>query len=267
MCKAFLSALTFSVLLIGCSDSDDARTTYPLTLSAQSLQMDLVPDEAGGSRQYLERKHAVAIDVPEQQIELAFQAVIAACNNDQTLQCTLLDSELTKAKETTASISARLNPSAVEPLIALAATHGTIESHSTHTNDLAKPIIDAEQRLSMLEGYMGDLLRLRQQSRSDVDALIKVTAEIAKTQSELESLKGEQVHLRQRVDFQVVNLHFFSDRTQSLATPIKRALHEFWRDFMSGIAQAITGFAYLVPWLFILVPLAFLFRYLWRKFR
>ena len=267
MCKTLLSALIFSVFLIGCADSNDARTTYPAGQAASGLQMDLVPDNADGNRQYLERKHAVTIDVPEQEIESAFQAVSAACNSDQTLHCTLLDSELTKAEDTTASITVRLDPSGVEVFIARAATHGTIESRSTHANDLAKPVIDAEQRLTMLEGYMSDLLRLRQQSRSDVDGLIKVTSEIAKTHSEIESLKGEHAHLLQRVDFQVVSLHFFSDRSQSFAAPISRAFREFWHDLTSGIAQAITGFAYLVPWLLILIPLAFLFRYLWRRSR
>lgn len=263
MRTALYFALIFGALLGGCADGKDAR--YGLAVS--SVQMDLPPEAADASRQYLEQKHTVTIDVPEKQIDPAFQAVIAACNTDRALQCTLLDSELTKAENTAASISARLIPSGVDSFITLAASHGTIESKSTHTNDLAKPIVDAEQRLKMLKGYMEDLLRLQQQSKGDVDALIKVASEIAESQSQLESLKGEHAHLLQRIDYQIVNLHFFSNRTQSLATPIQRAFRDFGRDLTDGIAQAITGLAYLVPWLLILVPLAFLFRYLWRRFR
>jgi hypothetical protein len=260
MRRVFLPAIALGLSLCGCADG--LGTGY-----AKVALSDSPSEAADGDRQYLERKHALTVDVPESQIEAAFHAVVAACNDDRTLQCTVLDSELTKAESTTASISARLSPIGVEPFIALAAKHGRVESRSTHTNDLAKPIIDAEQRLKMLDAYMADLLRLRQQSRNDVDALIKVTSEIAETQAKIESLKGEHTHLLQRVDFQVVGLHFFSDRTQSFAAPITRALRDFGRDLTSGIAQAITGFAYLVPWLVILVPLAFLFRYLWRRFR
>jgi hypothetical protein len=263
MYRGLQVALVASALLAGCADGTNAQ----YGVADSNLQLDLPPEAADSTRRYLEQKHTVTIDVPEQKIDPAFQAVVAACNTDRKLQCTLLDSELTKAENTAASISARLIPSGVDTFIALAASHGTIESKSTHTNDLAKPIVDAEQRLKMLEGYMQDLLRLQQQSRGDVDALIKVSAEIAETQSQLESLKGEHAHLLQRVDFQIVNLHFFSNRTQSLATPIQRAFRDFGRDLTDGIAQAITGLAYLVPWLLILVPLAFLFRYLWRRFR
>jgi len=254
-----MSALAVCVFLVGCGDGRG----YTPRLTQTALESDSVD----GNRQYLERTHTATIDIPEKQIESAFQAVATACNDDRELQCTLLDSELTKAEDTTASITARLAPSGVEPFIAVAAQHGTVESRSTHTNDLAEPIIDAEQRLTMLEAYMGDLLRLRQQSGGDVDALIKLASEIAETQSKIESLKGEHAHLRQRVDFQVVTLQLFSHRTQSIGSPIARAFREFGRDFTSGIAQAITGFAYLLPWLFILVPLALLFRYLWRRFR
>ena len=259
MCKRLMSALAVGAFLIGCGDGQG--------YAPRSAQAVLESDSVDGNRQYLERRHTVTIDIPEKQIEPAFLAVSTACNDDQELQCTLLDSELTKAQDTTASITARLTPSGVEPFIAVAAKHGTVESRSAHTHDLAEPIIDAEQRLKMLEAYMGDLLRLRQQSSGDVDALIKLASEIAETQSKLESLKGEHAHLHQRVDFQVVTLQLFSHRTQSFGSPIARAFREFGRDFTSGIAQAITGFAYLLPWLFILVPLAFLFRYLWRRFR
>jgi hypothetical protein len=261
MRRLFLVVFTFGIFLVGCADGKDARVSTPL------VRADLPADSAEGGRQFLERLHSITIDVPEKQIETAFEAAVTACNDDRKLQCTLLDSELTKAENTTASIRARLSPTGVEPFIAIAASHGTVESRSTHTNDLAKPIVDAEQRVKMLESYMGDLLRLREQSRTDVDALIKVTSEIAQTQSSIESLKGEHTQLLERVDLQVVTLQLFSNRTQSLATPIARALREFGRDFTSGIAEAITGFAYLIPWLIILVPLAFAFRYLWRRFR
>jgi hypothetical protein len=261
MSKTYLPALAVGVLLVACEDGRETRN------APHFVQTDLAPASPESGRKYLERRHSVTIDVPEKQIEPAFSAAVTACNDDRKLQCTLLDSELTKAEYASASIRARLAPSGVEPFIAVAARHGTIERRSTHTNDLAKPVIDAEQRLKMLETYMGDLLRLRQQSRGDVDALIKVASEIAETQSRIESLKGEHAHLLERVDFQIVHLQIFSNRTQSLSVPITQAFRDFTRDLSSGIGQAITGFAYLVPWLIFLVPLAFLFRYLWRRFR
>ena len=272
MPRVVASALAIAVFLVGCTEkaagpaqlqSNGQANPYGLA----AAQMAQPSESADENRQYLERKHTVTLDVPENQIASAFEAIVAACENDRESHCTLLDSELTKAEYTTASITARIAPTSVEHFIAAAAKHGSVESRLTHTNDLAKPIIDTDQRLKMLETYMADLLRLQQQSKRDVDALIKVTSEIAKTQSEIASLKGEYAQLRQRVDLQIVSLQLYSNRTRSLGAPIARASREFGRDLTSGIAQAITGLAYLIPWLFILLPLAFLFRYLWKRLR
>jgi hypothetical protein len=38
-----------------------------------------------------------------------------------------------------------------------------------------------------------------------------------------------------------------------------------FRDTSGGISQAITAVAYIVPWLFIVVPALYLLRFLWRR--
>jgi hypothetical protein len=48
-----------------------------------------------------------------------------------------------------------------------------------------------------------------------------------------------------------------------------RPVHEAVRDFMGNlsltVSQAITAIAYIVPWLFVVVPGLYLLRLLWRK--
>lgn len=258
--------LAFSLLLpvAGCGQRDYSVAPQ----QAFATKIELPRDMAGpDSQQYLERQHFVTIDVAQDKIESSFNAAVAACNTDKALACVLLDSSLSKGEDSTANVSARVAPAGVEPFIALAAKEGAIESRSTRTNDLQQPISDNATKLSMLEAYMADLLRLRQQLKSDADSLIKVASEIAKTQTEIDALKGEKTQLSQRVDLQLVHFNFYSHRSQSVATPIGRALRDFGANLSGGVAEAITGLAHLLPWLIVLVPLIFLFRFLWRRFR
>ena len=264
MTRPLLLSFAFLLLVGGCGGADNGIAAQQGYAPKMELARDL---EGPASQQYLERQHFVTIDVAQDKIESSFNAAVAACNADEALSCVLLDSSLSKGEDSTAEVSARVAPAGVERFIALAAKEGAIESRSTRTNDLERPITDNAKKLSMLEAYLADLLRLRQQLKSDADSLIKVASEIAKTQTEIDALKGERTQLSQRVELQLVQLNFYSHRSQSVMTPIGRALRDFGANLAGGVAEAITGLAHLLPWLIVLVPLVFLFRFLWRRFR
>lgn len=117
----------------------------------------------------------------------------------------------------------------------------------------------------MLESHLTDLIVLRENANNEVDALIKLTAEIAETQSKIESLRGEHEYLRLRTDLDVIHINYVVETSRSFLSPIGRSISEFLDDLSEGIAQAITGLAYLLPWLIILVPLSLGFRKLWKR--
>ncbi len=212
-------------------------------------------------------EHDVAIELPDDDVGKAHQAVLDACKGNTETPCTVLESTVGHGDISEGSLRMRVGPKAVEPLVALAGTFGEVTRRTTTAEDLAKPIADTGKRLAMLEAYLEDLLRLRQQSRQEVDALIRVAAEIAKTQSELDAAKAEQAQLRQRVDLQILEISFYSEQLGSFGATIGEALKDFGENLGSGIAQAIIGITFLLPWLVILIPLLFLLRRLWRKYR
>lgn len=211
--------------------------------------------------------HELMVELEDDDIGKAHQSVLNACKTNTADPCTVLESTVRHGDISDASLHMRVSPKAVEPLIALASGFGEVTRRTTNAEDLAKPILDTGKRLAMLEAYLEDLTRLRQQSRQDVEALIRVAAEIAKTQSELDAARAEQAQLRQRVDLQILEIRFYSERAGSFGATIGEAMSEFGTNIGSGIAQAVVGFAYLLPWLVILIPLLFLLRRLWRRFR
>lgn len=254
MYKGTIFVISICIVLAGCTSD---RTDQVTQLA--SKQRSQVGEE------YLAYEHSATIDLAGDKLAPTFHSVINACAADTKHSCTVLHSELSSGQYASASMRLRLKPDGVGGIVALAAENGLITQRSTHIEDIATPIIDSERRLSMLEAYLEDLLRLRDESRSDVEALITVMGEIAETQSELETLRGEHAYLRQRVDLDILNLRFITERSLSFWTPITAAFGDFSTNLSAGISEAVIGFAYLLPWLFILVPLAFLIRFLWRK--
>jgi uncharacterized protein DUF4349 len=250
--------LLFMLCLVAACDRAGLSASYAPAAASPGL-------EAG--RGTLAIEHDVAVEVPDDDIEAAHQAVLQACKGDTEGQCTVLESSISHDEYGMGSLRVRIRPAGVEPLITLAATFGEIKQRTTKAEDLAQPILDTDKRLAMLEAYLADLIKLRQQSRQEVDALIRVAAEIAKTQSELDAARAEEAQLRQRVDLQILAINFFSERHQSFWAPIGEAFTDFRMNLGSGIAQAIAGIVFLLPWLIILIPLLFLLRRLWRKYR
>lgn len=155
-------------------------------------------------------EHDVAVELEDDDIAKAHQAVLDACKGNNETPCTVLESTVRHGEVSEAALRMRVGPKAVEPLVALAAGFGEVARRTTTAEDLAKPILETDKRLAMLEAYLEDLLRLRQQSRQEVEALIRVAAEIAKTQSELDAAKTEQAQLRQRVELQILDISFYS---------------------------------------------------------
>jgi hypothetical protein len=234
--------------------------------SSDALQAE-ISERAKNGEEYLAYEHSAAINLNREDIETTFNSVTGSCNSSTEYQCVVLDSEITGGDYVSAVLRLRLSPEFVEPILSLAANKGEINRKSTHAEDLAEPIVDSERQLAMLESYLEELLSLKSQSNQEVDALISLTSEIAKTQSKLEALRGENAYLKQRVKLDILSLSFHAERNQSFLTPIADAVGDFGEELSWGISEAITGFAYLLPWLVILIPLLFLIRYLWRKWR
>lgn len=192
-----LSALIIAAawLVAGCADSLVGHRT-----------MGFVAQEPADASSHLAIEHSVSFDVADDVVEKAHQAILDACASDAEKMCAVLGSTLTHGDYANSEVRMRVRPAGVKPLVDLASTFGEVAQSKTEAEDLAKPILDTNKRVAMLEAYLVDLLRLRQQSRHEVDALIRVASEIAKTQSELDNAKAEQAQLAQRVQLQVLHV-------------------------------------------------------------
>lgn len=136
---------------------------------------------------------------------------------------------------------------------------------SVKAEDLAAPIEDTGRKLAMLEDYRARLEALRGEADGNVDALIKVNKELAAVQGEIEASSGQQAHLLQRVETEVLTVSLSTYGSRSFWSPIAEALSSFGDDLAEGVATAITAAAYLIPWGIVLVVLVWIGRRLLRR--
>ena len=224
------------------------------------------PSEAkpsASANRYLAYEHTLAIEADDDKIAPLFDAVQAACRAAVTESCAVLEAKITKGEYTSASLRFRASAKGVRNLTEVLSAQGEIASRSTTAEDLAGPIEDTAKKLAMLGDYRTKLEALQGRSNADVDALIKLTRELAQVQSEIESLTGSQAQLVQRVETEILNVEISSFRSQSFWGPIGDSASDFGADLSEAIAMFITALAYLIPW----ILLAILAIWAWRKFR
>lgn len=223
--------------------------------------------EKGKGGAYLAYIHAVSIDTAEAQVQPLYERLIAACKAEPADACTLLDSSISGGREVGARLSFRASPAGVQRLIGLAASGGALAERSTRVEDLAGPIVDSNKRLEMLKQYQLKLQELERRAGRDVDALIKVSRELASVQSELEQATGDNARLMLRVNQDVLNVTLGTRLQRSFWAPVRHALGDFSANLSAGLSGAITGFAYGLPWLLAFLLLFPLARKGWRRMR
>ncbi|MEO6281001.1 DUF4349 domain-containing protein [Roseateles sp.] len=249
------------VALAGCSEKSEygmAKNVAPAAATAAGAATD-------SARRTLAYKHSIRIDAQEDKVAAIHEVALAACRAASAEGCTVLESRISTGRFATASLQLRMQPSGIPKLIAALGKQADITDQSTQAEDLARPISDGEKKLAMLTTYRTELEALRKRSGNDVDALIKVTHELAEVQGELEAASGSQAHLLQRVETEILEVAIRSEQNRSFWRPISLAASDFGGSLSQGVATAITGVAYLLPWTFVIGLAVWITRKLWRR--
>ncbi len=244
------------MLLAGCGNAN--RSVHP-------SETRVITE--GKGQDYLAYEHNVDVMAGEAQVRPLYEKVIAACKADTESGCLLLDSSLDSGRYVHARISMRAKPVGIRKMMALVGSEGEITRQGTKVEDLGRPVLDSKKRLEMLKQYQAQLQDLEKRSGTNVDALIKVTKELATVQAELEQATAADALLMQRIDTDLLNVAISAEGRQSFWTPVKRALGNFTDNLSEGVANAITAMAYILPWLIAFVLLFPLGRKGWRRLR
>ena len=247
-------AIFICLYLVGCTKSSNEQYSNVSNLS--------VMRQTGGTFAY---EHSLSVSVPNNDISNSVQAVIELCKEDRNNECTVLSSNYDVSDYSRGDVKIRIKPAGVNPLIQKASSFGKVTNLSTKVEDLAEVISDYDTRLEMLTTYRQKLQELETNASNDIDAMIKVTKELTQVQADIEKLTGESSYQKRRTQTDIINILFLSDKYSSFWSPISKSISDYWKNLSDGISYAITGTAYVIPWLIILVPIFILIRIIWRK--
>jgi hypothetical protein len=158
--------------------------------------------------------------------------------------------------------------SVLAPLPDEAPGHITIRSRSTTAEDLTQALADVDRRLAQLVNFRDRLTELAKRSDAKVDDLIKVESELAETQSQIETLSGQQLHLEDQVGTERLTINFQSETTiTSASNPIVLTFQDAGSLLSRNVAEALRILIGAGPWLILLGLFGALLRSVWRLLR
>ena len=269
-----MNRLLLSFLLVlaiaGCGKHEmpehGGRPLAKAAAPAAALAQDKLAREPSPSA-YLAYEHSLQIITGQSKVAVLHEAAQAACRAAAAEHCVMLESSINTGQYAAAALKFRAEAAGIEKIVAALKQEGEITEQSTSAEDLAAPIADTEKSLAMLKDYRSRLEGLRGKASSDIDALIKVTHELAEVQSQIEAAQGEHAHLLQRVQTQILHVNISSNSRSAFWWPISEALSHFGQNLAEGVAMVVTSTAYLLPWLLMLSAFAWLLRRLWRRLK
>ncbi len=216
-------------------------------------------------------EHRASLEVDAPQLERLYRELQDACENEATWRCTVVDASIELERDQrggTAHLNLRASPEGVRAMRKRLADSGGVVSQGTHLDDLGQPIAEIGKRLEMLKNYRASLLDL-QRKATKVEDLILIAEKLSATQSELEAATGQNTHLMDRVNRELLSIDLSARQTaaRSLWAPVGNALREFLPSLVRAIASVIEAVAYLLPWGIVLSALVALCIKLRRKWR
>lgn len=216
-------------------------------------------------------EHEAEVTLPDAATLLsASEAVAASCREQRFGDCALLGVEQRGGDWPSASVTLRLAPSAVAPTLGLVTeAGGTLTRRTTTAEDLADAFADLKRERDSLQAqrrHLDAAVEGRTLSASDAIAL---AAESGRIDARLAELDASERTQQRRLDTNRLTIELRLDREAEARDAAFDGLGgRVVAQFADGVAEALTGLAYLLPLVLVLMlptlGLALLWRRLWR---
>lgn len=244
--RPILIVLLSVVLFAGCNKGS------PETAMADAASPAAAP-AMGGARKaeapeaMLAYEHQVEVRLSADRIAARSRAVQSACAAQKYGACVVLGMREQGGDFPNATLSMRMAPAGVEPLIAAAGEGGEIGSRSTQAEDLAVVVGDNTMLQDRLRKEHARLIEFQQRRDLAVADMIALSKQMAETESQLEAAAREGAQYRRRIDTQLLTINFMAPGAQTGRSQIGQAVREFGGIMAGAVAWLIRALAVLLP--------------------
>lgn len=269
--------LALALALAACGDSGRSGDTMaygaasappaPTVKMADGERQVEAPDARAGLAAMLAYEHSASVQIPAELIPQRQQAVQAACNEARFGDCVVLNVHQQGGDWPSASVTLRIVPDGVEPMIALAGEGARLGSRSTRAEDLAVAVRDNAQVQDRLQREMERLQQFQQRRDLAVADMIALSERIASVEAQLEAAAQQHAQYRRRIETQLLTLDFRPPGGETGRSEIGQALRDVGTTLSLGTAWTIRALAFLAPLLLVLAVLVALVRRIRRRRR
>ena len=254
--------------LAACERADQRVAASPAAVLSQRNTRPQLERQAPAER-LLSYSHSVVLKLPGAKMQAGYESLLSRCQAVPAQGCVVMDSSISSDHWRHAEVQMMIRRDAVAALRADVDGLGTVVAKATRAEDITGPVTDTGRRLAMKKALREDLLVLRKQSHSDIQALLTVTQSLAQVQSDIEAGEAALAHLQERVamDAMKVELQPEEDERLDAPNPVWAALRDFGSDLAKGAGAFITFVAWSLPWLLLIIALPFVWRGLRRIWR
>lgn len=249
--KPVLALLLCGLLLAGCSRKPGGTSAAHLVGETP---------KAGAQLAY---EHQLDVTLPSALVIPRLSAARTACESARYGACDVLRIEQSTGN---ASITVRIVPAGVEPLVALTAQDGKVVERRTTAEDLAPAIADNQNRQSRLLLQQKRLDELAARKGISVGDLIALSREQAAVETELQTLQQAAAMQQHRMATNLVTLNLRPSDIDTQGRRLRTSLGGIFDQFIDGTASAIEILGYGLPFLILGFPLLWLWVRLWRRF-
>ncbi len=147
---------------------------------------------------------------------------------------------------------------------------GTIVQHTTESEYKTTSVVDTEARIKNLTGFRDNLRAMLAKPSTAVKDSVEIQEQLTEVQSNLDSETAQRKILANETEEVAVVISFRIERTNEGGggfIVIRDALRESGSVLAESVASLITVVVAIIPWLIVIVPLLWLLRKIWRKFR
>jgi hypothetical protein len=261
------------VLVAGC---DRPPGNFLKANAPAALMADMVAPESVPGPQQFSYSHSWSVRVNHGAVGPRFVRARDFCLHDKALHCKLVSANIQSGDEggaASASLNVQLPHGALDRFEqALLAPVGgekpgdaAMVSRSTQAQSVETEASDTAHKVAQLTAYRDRLADIAKRPNLSVDDIIKVEAERARVQGDLDQATGHQRDLTDGIARESVAIDL-SERVEPVG-PLTQAFRSAGSTLADSAASALLFVIAAVPWLPIVAGGIFLVSWLWRLFR